>query len=71
MNVMPSFRSIAAPARDELDYRYDADCKAALAPYLTELLGRAETAGWNRRRAAAALMFLAAQQVTATGSTPG
>lgn len=68
MNVMTNLRSIPGPAGDQLDFSYDADCKNALEPHLSELLGAAESAGWERRRAAAALMFLAAQQLTVTRS---
>ncbi|RUU52233.1 hypothetical protein EOC99_32545 [Mesorhizobium sp. M7A.T.Ca.TU.009.01.1.1] len=45
---------------------YETECRNMLKPLLAGLLEMAEAAGWNRRTAASALMFLAAQQVSAT-----
>ena len=43
--------------------RYDNDCQDALAPHLDDLLNQAEAAGWDRSRAASALMYLAAKRL--------
>jgi hypothetical protein len=43
--------------------RYDNECQEALAGHLDELLDRAQSVGWNRSRAASALMYLAAKRL--------
>lgn len=45
---------------------YETECRSVLEPLLVGLLDMAEAAGWNRRAAASALMFIAAKQVSAT-----
>jgi hypothetical protein len=57
---------IPSPQRPATDLAYDGDCKTALEPMLSELLEMAVAAGWDRRKAAYALMFLAARHVTGT-----
>jgi hypothetical protein len=52
------------PQRSPSDLNHEADLKALLDPVLSELLDRAESAGWDRRKAAYSLMFLAARNVT-------
>jgi hypothetical protein len=63
MNMMNITR-IARPKHRPTDLHYEADCKAALEPMLRSLLDMAEAAGWDRRKAAYMLMFLAAMHVT-------
>jgi hypothetical protein len=63
MNMM-NITSIARPRHRPADLHYEADCKAALDPVLRGLLDMAEAAGWDRRKAAYTLMFLAARHVT-------
>ncbi|MER8726054.1 hypothetical protein NKH80_02585 [Mesorhizobium sp. M0904] len=65
MDMMDSFGKMAAPTRPKNDLNYEADCRAALAPLVDGLLHMAESAGWDRRKAAYTLMFLSAQRVGA------
>jgi hypothetical protein len=67
MNMMSSIAKIASPTLPMTDFAYEAECKVALGPPLLSLLEAAETAGWDRRKAAYTLMFLAAQQLSASG----
>jgi hypothetical protein len=69
MNMM-NVAGIARPQHAVTDIRYDADCKAALGPMLLGLLDTAESAGWDRRRVAYALMILAARHVTDSEPSP-
>ena len=46
--------------------RYDNDCQDALAAQIDNLLDQAEAAGWDRRRAASALMYLAAKRLNSS-----
>lgn len=57
---------ITPPVREVTATRYDAECQDALAPHVDELVNRAEQAGWNRTRAASALMYLAAKRLSPT-----
>ena len=57
MNVM-NLNVIPPPSRAATDL------KVALDPILVELLDRAEAAGWDRRKAAYRVMFLAARNLT-------
>lgn len=63
MNVM-KINKIAAPQRTATDLNYETDLKTALEPVLTEVLDLAESAGWDRRKAAYTVMFLAARQLS-------
>jgi len=62
---MPQDLSITPPSDNVTSARYDNDCQAALAAHLDDLLNQAENIGWNRNRAAAALMYLAAKRLNA------
>ncbi|TGP26411.1 MAG: hypothetical protein E5W56_00785 [Mesorhizobium sp.] len=55
--------AIKSPSLEPNAARYDNDCQDALASHLDDLLDRAEAAGWERRRAASALMYLAAKRL--------
>jgi hypothetical protein len=67
MNMMSGDGSIPAPTHPASEFlAYEAECRSALKPLLAGLLDAAEAAGWNRRTVASTLMFLAAQQVSAT-----
>jgi hypothetical protein len=70
MNMMQVNR-IAPPQRMATDLNYEADLKAALEPILVELLDITAAAGWDRRKAASAIMFLAAQNLTDGKSRAG
>ncbi|WP_156913413.1 hypothetical protein [Mesorhizobium sp. WSM3224] len=54
---------IRRPADEINAARYDNDCQDALASHLDDLLDQAEAAGWDRNRAASALMYLAAKRL--------
>ena len=73
MNKMTDIGSVATPTRSPSEFlAYETECRSALEPLLTGLLDMAVSAGWNRRTAASALMFLAAQQVSAaSGASAG
>ena len=67
MDMMSADGSIPAPTHSASEFlAYEAECRSALKPLLAGLLDAAEAAGWNRRTVASTLMFLAAQQVSAT-----
>jgi hypothetical protein len=73
MNKMTDIGSVAAPTHSPSEFlAYETECRNTLNPLLTALLDMAESAGWKRRTAASTLMFLAAQQVSAScGKTTG
>ena len=71
MDATNDAEDIPAPQRAVTDLAYDGDCKAALEPRLSGLLEAAVEAGWDRRKAAYALMFLAARNVTGTPADGG
>jgi len=73
MNIVTGTGSVPAPTHSTSEFlAYETECRATLKPLLAGLLDMAESAGWNRRTAAAALMFLAAQQVSAaSGASAG
>ena len=54
---------IRSPSNEINTAPYDNDCQDALAAHLDDLLDQAETAGWERNRAASALMYLAAKRL--------
>ncbi|TPJ50679.1 hypothetical protein FJ471_29875 [Mesorhizobium sp. B2-7-1] len=55
--------AIKSPSLEANAARYDSDCQDALAAATDNLLDQAEAAGWDRRRAASALMYLAAKRL--------
>jgi len=57
--------AIKGPVHEVNAVKYDSDCQEALAHHLDELLSRAAAAGWDRTRAASALMYLAAKRLNA------
>lgn len=59
---------INPPGHPVDDSRYQPECQFALEPSVTKLLQMAEQAGWDPRQAAYAVMMLAAQAVTESGS---
>lgn len=67
---MTDIGSVPTPTRSPSEFlAYETECRSALKPLLTGLLDMAVSAGWNRRTAASALMYLAAQQVSAASET--
>lgn len=70
MNKMTDIGSVPTPTHSPSEFlAYETECRSALKPLLTGLLDMAVSAGWNRRTAASALMYLAAQQVSAASET--
>lgn len=63
MTDTETFAGIAPPRHPPTQFAYEAECKQVLEPVLLQLLDKAEAAGWDRRKAAYALMFLAAKNV--------
>lgn len=63
MNVM-NLNVIPPPSRAATDLNYEAELKVALDVVLEDLLDRTEAAGWDRRKAAYTLMFLAARKLS-------
>ena len=70
MNMMSSIAKIAPPTHSSTDFAYETECKEVLAPQLLGLIEAAEAAGWDRRKAAYTLMFLAAQQLSKAAEPP-
>lgn len=64
---MPSELNIKSPETHPNSLTYDNECREALTAELETLLEKAEAAGWQRGKAAAALMYLSAKRVTSTG----
>jgi len=69
MNMM-NLNVIPPPSRAANDLNYEADLKVALDPVLDDLLDRTEAAGWDRRKAAYTIMFLAARKLTDSKQSP-
>jgi len=63
---MTGIETVPPPAHPEIEFlAYEMECRSTLKPLLARLLDMAQSAGWNRRTAATALMFLAAHHVSA------
>jgi hypothetical protein len=66
MDMMTGIETVPPPTHAETEFlAYEMECRSTLKPLLARLLDMAESAGWNRRTAATALMFLAAHHVSA------
>lgn len=57
--------SIRKPQHQPNEVAYDADCQEALAAHIDRLLDDTEAAGWDRAKAASALMYLSAKRLKA------
>ncbi len=57
---------IRTPQHQPHEIAYDADCQEALTSHLEKLLDDTEAAGWDRGRAASALMYLSAKRLKAS-----
>lgn len=53
--------TIAAPQHPST--AYEQECREMLVPQIEALLDKIEAAGWERRQAASALMYLAAKRL--------
>jgi hypothetical protein len=70
MDTMARLGSVPSPTHQAKEFlTYEAECRSVLKPLLAGVLDMAEAAGWKRRTAASALMFLAAEHVSATSET--
>jgi hypothetical protein len=54
---------LAAPQNSPTHLNYDKECKDALAPLVSDILTKAEAAGWVRTQAASSIMYLAAMEL--------
>jgi hypothetical protein len=65
MNLMTGIETVPPPTYPASEFlAYEVECRSTLKPLLARLLDMAQSAGWNRRTAATALMFLAAHHVS-------
>jgi hypothetical protein len=72
MNMMPGIETVPPPTHPASEFlAYEMECRSTLKPLLARLLDMAQSAGWNRRTAATALMFLAAHHVSAASQSSG
>ncbi|AMS43669.1 hypothetical protein AA2016_4759 [Aminobacter aminovorans] len=60
---MPKNMAIKSPESHANSLAYDAECQSALTNRLESLLDDAQAAGWDRTKAAAALMYLSAKRL--------
>ena len=58
---MEGLENIPAPIVPVTDMAYEVQLRAALGPVLDRVLDMAESCGWDRRKAAYTMMFLAAR----------
>lgn len=63
---MPKDTAIKSPESHANSFTYDAECQGALTDPLERLLDDAQAAGWDRTKAAAALMYLSAKRLRST-----
>lgn len=54
---------IVKPISEVSSVTYDRECQDALAQHLDKLLDDAQSAGWDRGRAASAVMYLSARRL--------
>lgn len=72
MNVVANVGTVPSPKNQASEFlAYEAECKDVLRPLLNGMIEMAEKAGWRRRTVASAIMFLAAQQVSASSQAKG
>ena len=67
MPPMSKDMAIKSPECNLNSLTYDAECQSAMVDRLEKLLDDAQAAGWNRTKAAAALMYLSAKRLSASG----
>jgi hypothetical protein len=67
MNMVANVGTISSPTTEAGEFlAYEAECKDVLKPVLDDMIEAAVKTGWRRRTVASALMFLAAQHVSAS-----
>lgn len=72
MNVMSigNIGRIEPPSRPVTDFNYETDLQEALGPVLRTLIDAVESAGWDRHKAAYAVMVLAARHLSEARRRP-
>ncbi len=55
--------TISAPQHPAMHAAYEKECREVLSPHLEALLDKVEAAGWDRKQAASALMYLSAMHL--------
>ena len=68
---MEGLEKIASPTVPVNDIAYETELRTALDPLLQRLLDVAEKSGWDRRKAAYSMMFLAARAMPDSKSRQG
>lgn len=58
---------LSGPQHPPAHLNYEKDCTQMLSPLVSDILARAEVAGWDRRHVASALMYLAAVELRPKG----
>ena len=72
MNVVANVAPVPAPKSEASEFlAYEAECKDVMRPLVNGVIEMAENAGWKRRSVASALMFLAAQHISAASAENG
>jgi hypothetical protein len=70
LNTIPGIGAVASPTRPPNDFLgHESECSDVLRPLLMELLDITESIGWSRRTGASTLIFLAAREISDTGSS--
>lgn len=64
----PQNTPVVRPTTEISSLNYDRECQSALAVRLDKLLDEAQSAGWDRGRAASAVMYLSAKRLNSSGS---
>ena len=54
---------LAGPQHKPTQVDYEKECREVIWPLVSDIIARAEAAGWERRQAAAAVMYLAAKEL--------
>lgn len=67
---MAKLPMIKSPENHPSALAYDAECQGALVEHVDKLLDYAEAAGWDRTKAASAVMYLSAKRLKAKTDGP-
>lgn len=54
---------LTAPQHAPTNLNYEKECREVLAPLVSDILAKAEAAGWVRTQAASSIMYLAAMEL--------
>jgi hypothetical protein len=58
---------LSGPRHPPAHLDYEKNCREILSPLVSDIIARAEVAGWDRRHVASALMYLAAVELKPKG----